>query len=112
MEKTMKVAVMEGIGKMALIRRQIPEPKDDEVLVKVEYVGVCGSDLHYYESGAIGNYVVHPPFVLGHEAGGTVVKVGAGVTHLKAGIKWRWNRGKHAANVNFAVKANIIYVKM
>ena len=45
MEKTMKVAVMEGIGKMALIRRQIPEPKDDEVLVKVEYVGVCGSDL-------------------------------------------------------------------
>ena len=55
MDGTMKVAVMQGIGKMELIRRPIPVPKEDEVLVKIEYVGVCGSDLHYYESGAIGD---------------------------------------------------------
>ena len=36
----------------------------DEVLVKLEYVGICGSDLHYYETGAIGDYVVEPPFIL------------------------------------------------
>ena len=54
----MKVAVMNGIGKMGFEERPIPVPKDDEVLVKLEYVGICGSDLHYYESGAIGDYVV------------------------------------------------------
>ena len=101
MEKMMKAAVMEGIGKMAVVQRPVPEPKDDEVLVKVEYVGVCGSDLHYYESGAIGNYVVQPPFVLGHEAGGTVVKVGAGVTHLSVGDKVALEPGKTCGKCEF-----------
>lgn len=85
MKGKMKVAVMLGIGKMGFEERDIPQPKDDEVLVKLEYVGICGSDLHYYESGAIGDYVVKPPFVLGHEPGGTVVEVGKNVTHLKVG---------------------------
>ena len=58
MEGKMKVAVMNGIGKMGFTERDIPTPKDDEVLVKLDYVGICGSDLHYYESGAIGEYVV------------------------------------------------------
>lgn len=53
MEGTMKVAVMEGIGKMGYTERPIPVPKDDEVLVKLEYVGICGSDMHYYEMGRI-----------------------------------------------------------
>ena len=85
MNGTMKVAVMEGIGKMGYTQRPIPTPKDDEVLVKLEYVGICGSDMHYYETGAIGDYVVKPPFVLGHEPGGTVVEVGSNVKHLKVG---------------------------
>ena len=85
MKGKMKVAVMNGIGKMGFEERDIPEPKADEVLVKLEYVGICGSDLHYYETGAIGDYVVKPPFVLGHEPGGTVVEVGKNVTHLKVG---------------------------
>ena len=55
MKGKMKVAVMLGIGKMGFEERDIPQPKDDEVLVKLEYVGICGSDLHYYESGAIGD---------------------------------------------------------
>lgn len=73
----MKVAVMEGIGKMGYTKRPIPTPKSNEVLGKLEYVGICGSDMHYYETGAIGDYVVKPPFVLGHEPGGVVVEVGA-----------------------------------
>ncbi len=51
MKGSMKVAVMNGVGKMGYTTRPIPTPKDDEVLVKLEYVGICGSDLHYYESG-------------------------------------------------------------
>ena len=44
MKGTMKVAVMNGIGKMGYTTRPIPTPKEDEVLVKLEYVGICGSD--------------------------------------------------------------------
>lgn len=47
----MKTAVMLGVGKIGFEDRPIPQPKDDEVLVKLEYVGICGSDLHYYETG-------------------------------------------------------------
>jgi L-iditol 2-dehydrogenase len=85
MSNEMKVAVMEGIGKIGYTNREIPNPKDNEVLVKIQYVGVCGSDLHYYETGRIGNYIVEPPFVLGHEASGVVTKLGKDVKNLKLG---------------------------
>ena len=94
MEGTMRVAIMEGIGKMGFTQRPIPTPKEDEVLVKLEYVGICGSDLHYYEKGAIGDFVVEPPFVLGHEPGGTVVEVGSKVSHLKVGDRVALEPGK------------------
>ncbi len=90
----MKTAVMTGIGEVEIQSRPIPSPAAGEVLVKVEYVGICGSDLHYYESGRIGNFIVEPPFVLGHEAGGTVVELGEGVTGLKVGDKVALEPGK------------------
>lgn len=55
------------------------------VRIAIHTVGVCGSDVHYYTHGRIGPFVVDAPMVLGHEASGTVVEVGAGVTHLKVG---------------------------
>lgn len=85
MNGTMKVAVMTELKKIEYEMRPIPVPKDHEVLVKLEYVGICGSDMHYYEAGRIGDFVVDGPFVLGHESGGTVVEVGKGVTQLKVG---------------------------
>ncbi len=90
----MKTAVMTAIGKVEIQERPVLSPGRGEALVKVEYVGICGSDLHYYESGRIGNFVVEPPFVLGHEAGGTVVETGEGVTHLKAGDRVALEPGK------------------
>ena len=101
MEGKMKTAVMLGIGEMGFEERDIPQVKDDEVLVKLEYVGICGSDLHYYETGAIGDYVVEPPFVLGHESGGTVVEVGKNVTHLKAGDRVALEPGKTCGHCEF-----------
>ena len=94
MNGTMKTAVMTGISQVEIQQRPIPVPADDEELVKVEYVGICGSDLHYYESGRIGIFIVEPPFVLGHEAGGTVVEVGAGVKDLKVGDRVALEPGK------------------
>ena len=101
MNGIMKVAVMNGIGKMGYTTRPIPTPKADEVLVKLEYVGICGSDMHYYETGAIGNYVVKPPFVLGHEPGGTVVEVGSAVKHLKVGDRVALEPGKTCGHCKF-----------
>lgn len=101
MEGKMKTAVMLGIGKMGFEERPIPVPKEYEVLVKLEYVGICGSDLHYYEQGRIGNYIVEPPFVLGHESGGTVVEVGKNVTHLKVGDRVALEPGKTCGHCEF-----------
>lgn len=97
----MKTAVMTGLQKVEIQEREIPSLKKDEVLVKVEYVGICGSDLHYYESGQIGDFVVEPPFVLGHEAGGTVVEVGADVTDLKVGDRVAMEPGKTCGTCEF-----------
>lgn len=101
MEGKMKVAVMNGIGQMGFEERDIPTAKDDEVLVQLDYVGVCGSDLHYYETGAIGDYVVEPPFVLGHEPGGVVVEVGKNVKHLKIGDRVALEPGKTCGQCEF-----------
>ncbi len=101
MEGKMKVAVMEGIGKMGFEERSIPSPKANEVLVKLDYVGICGSDLHYYETGAIGDYVVEPPFVLGHEPGGVVVEVGEDVKHLQVGDRVALEPGKTCGHCEF-----------
>lgn len=99
--KTMKTAVMTDLRKVEIQERPIPAPKENEVLVKVEYVGICGSDLHYYESGRIGDFVVKPPFVLGHEAGGTVVEVGSKVQHLKIGDRVALEPGKTCGECEF-----------
>ncbi|MDR0644341.1 MAG: NAD(P)-dependent alcohol dehydrogenase [Treponema sp.] len=101
MNGKMKVAVMTGIGKMDYLERDIPLPGDDEALVKLEYVGICGSDIHYYETGRIGDYIVKPPFVLGHEPGGVVVETGANVKHLKAGDRVALEPGKTCGKCEF-----------
>jgi D-arabinose 1-dehydrogenase-like Zn-dependent alcohol dehydrogenase len=56
-----------------------------EVQVAVHSVGICGSDVHYLTHGAIGDFVVRAPMLLGHESSGTVTKLGAGVSHLIVG---------------------------
>lgn len=59
--------------------------REHDVRIALHTVGVCGSDVHYYETGAIGQFVVREPMILGHEASGTVTEVGAAVTNLKVG---------------------------
>ncbi|WP_339818190.1 NAD(P)-dependent alcohol dehydrogenase [uncultured Paracoccus sp.] len=78
--------VLEHKGQLAL--RDIALDQDlspTDVRIAVHTVGICGSDVHYYTHGKIGPFVVEQPMVLGHEASGTVVEVGAKVTHLKPG---------------------------
>ena len=57
----------------------------NDVRIKIANVGICGSDVHYYLHGNIGNFVVNEPMVLGHEASGTVIEVGSAVNKLRVG---------------------------
>jgi L-iditol 2-dehydrogenase len=82
---TNRVAVLTEPGTIVLEERPVPEPGAREVLVEVGAVGVCGSDVHYYEHGRIGSHVVRAPLVLGHECAGRVAAVGAQVTRHAVG---------------------------
>lgn len=82
----MKAALLKDIRQFEI--EEIPEPKinsNDDVLVKIKMVGVCGSDIHYYTTGRIGSQIVEYPFISGHEAAGIVEQVGPGVTKVKPG---------------------------
>ncbi len=76
---------MSGTNNMVWKDLPMPELKAKDVLVKVDAVGICGSDMHYYQHGKIGDFVVEGDFILGHEAAGEVVEVGSEVTSLKVG---------------------------
>ncbi|NUW42060.1 NAD(P)-dependent alcohol dehydrogenase [Nonomuraea rhodomycinica] len=81
----MRAAVLHGVGKILLEERPRPEPGHREVLVQVTSVGTCGSDVHYYEHGRIGDFVVRSPLVLGHEPAGIVVQAGPGADRHRTG---------------------------
>ena len=87
--KMQKAAYMRGTDKMVLKEIPVPEVKEKEVLVHLEYVGICGSDVHYFHNGCCGAYKVdlNEDFMLGHECAGVVEAVGPGVTTLKVGDK-------------------------
>lgn len=84
-KKMMQASVLLGKDSLTVESREIPVPAADEVLVKVAAVGVCGSDVHYYREGRIGDFIVNEPMILGHEASGTIVAVGAEVPESRIG---------------------------
>jgi len=82
----MKAVVLTGIRQMEVV--DVAEPRirnDTDVLLKIEAVGICGSDIHYYETGRIGSEVIEYPFILGHECAATVEAVGGKVRRVKVG---------------------------
>jgi L-iditol 2-dehydrogenase len=82
----MKAAFLTGVR--TIETREVPAPRitrDDDVLVRSQAVGVCGSDLHYFLSGSVGGDRVSYPFIPGHECAGVVEEVGRGVTRVKPG---------------------------
>ncbi len=82
----MRAAVLTDIRQVQI--QEVPEPrppKPHEVLLQVNAVGMCGSDIHYYRSGRIGTQVVQYPFVVGHEFGATVLAIGSSVRRVRVG---------------------------
>ena len=82
----MKAMVLTGIRAMEMQNLPMPEiQNDNEVLIKMKVVGICGSDVHYYSLGKIGSQIVTYPFPVGHEGAGEVIRVGNSVTRVKPG---------------------------
>lgn len=87
MQGTMKAVVMHGPRDQRMEERPRPTAGPGEVVVKIEYVGICGSDMHFLEEGRLGNWVVDKPLILGHESAGEVVELGPEVSGLAIGDK-------------------------
>jgi len=100
----MNAAVMTELGKIEIMRAPIPSPGEGEALIRIECVGVCGSDLHYFESGRLGARIIKPPFILGHEACGVVEKTGPGVASPKPGDRVALEPGKACGRCAFCRK--------
>lgn len=82
----MKAAVLEGTKKITIEKRADPgDPGPGQVRIRMKSVGICGSDVHYYSHGRIGDFVVKAPMILGHEPAGIIEAVGSGVTELQPG---------------------------
>ncbi|TNH44000.1 NAD(P)-dependent alcohol dehydrogenase [Photorhabdus luminescens] len=82
----MKALVLEKAGQISIQDWESPEILgENDVEIKIHSVGICGSDVHYYQYGRIGPFVVEKPMILGHEASGVVTAIGKNVTHLKIG---------------------------
>jgi len=84
----MKAALLTATKKVEV--REVPDPlleKEADVLIRVGAAGVCGSDVHYYTEGRIGDQIVEYPFTVGHECAGVVEEAGRAVTRLKPGDK-------------------------
>ncbi len=64
---TMQVSRLHGIRDLRLERAVVPTPGHGEILLRIASVGICGSDVHYYVEGAIGDQVVTAPIQMGHE---------------------------------------------
>jgi L-iditol 2-dehydrogenase len=85
-ELAMKAAALMGIRRVEIV--DLPKPtikNDNDALLKVAVVGVCGSDVHYYLSGRIGSKIVQYPYVVGHECSAMVEAVGKKVRHVRPG---------------------------
>ncbi|XP_066591962.1 sorbitol dehydrogenase-like [Prorops nasuta] len=85
MAKDNLTAILYGINDIRLEQTPIEDPNDDEVLLEMGCVGICGSDVHYLVNGRIGDFIVKKPMIIGHESSGVVVKIGTNVKTLKVG---------------------------
>lgn len=83
--ENMRASVLTAPKQVKVKTVPVPVPGHDQVLIRIEAVGVCGSDTHFYLDGRIGDMVITDPLILGHEAAGTIVAVGRDVDEGRVG---------------------------
>ena len=98
----MKALVLSEYKKLDLVDMQKPQPGDDDLLIRVQACGICGSDVHGYD-GSTGRRL--PPIVMGHEAAGIVEAVGGAVTVFVPAIMLRSTPPSSAAGASTVAEA-------
>jgi L-iditol 2-dehydrogenase len=101
-ERQNRAAVL--LKKDDLVLKQVPmpaPPRPNEVTIEMKAVGICGSDVHYWTHGAIGDFVVKAPMIIGHECAGRVVAVGSAVKHLSVGDRVALEPGVPCRQCNY-----------
>jgi L-idonate 5-dehydrogenase len=83
----MLAAVLHGKHDLRVMQKPDEPMLPDEVRVRVAFGGICGSDMHYYHRGAVGDFAIREPMTLGHEISGEVIEVGSAVGRLKERMK-------------------------
>lgn len=85
MSKLNRMVYLDSEHRLTMKEEPIPRPRPGQVLVQIKANGICGSDLHFWKEGRLGNFVVTRPYVPGHEAAGVVAELGEGVAGLRPG---------------------------
>lgn len=89
---------------MKIENKIIRNIKPNEVLIKIMAVGICGSDIHYYKKGKIGNKAISTPLILGHECSGIVVDIGENVQTLKIGDRVAIEPGDYCKTCEYCLR--------
>lgn len=84
-DKDNLTAILTKVNEIKLEQKPIPVPGCHQVLLQMEVVGICGSDIHYWLEGRCGPFILKDPMVMGHEASGVVLQCGSEVKSLKPG---------------------------
>ncbi|MDP2698336.1 L-idonate 5-dehydrogenase [Thalassospira sp.] len=99
-----RVCRLYGQNDLRIETEAVPDLAPDEVLVQVGAGGVCGSDMHYYFEGGIGQIRVREPIILGHEAAGTILALGKDVTGLHTGQKVALNPSRPCGTCEYCTR--------
>jgi L-iditol 2-dehydrogenase len=100
----MKAAFLVSARKIVIEEISMPQVKEDEVLVRIKSVGICGSDVHYFKEGRIGDQIIKGKFILGHEASGEVVDTGKKVKKFKGGERVFIEPGISCGRCEFCIR--------
>jgi L-iditol 2-dehydrogenase len=85
MSEINRCAYLDSNHNISVIEKEIPQPGTDEIVIKIVANGICGSDIHFYNEGRLGNFIVTEPYIPGHEASGTITKLGKNVKGFSIG---------------------------
>lgn len=103
-DRSMKALLLSEYKRLEVVDVPMPRPGPEEVLVKVEACGICGSDVHGYD-GSTGRRI--PPIIMGHEAAGTVVALGPGVSGFKEGDRVTFDSTIYCGKCEYCVKGEV-----
>ena len=101
MSRTMLAAVLYGAHDLRVEERPLPDLVPGTVLLRVRRGGICGTDVHYFEDGRVGSFVVTAPFVLGHEICGEVVAVASGIKEPAVGQRVVVNPARQCGHCDY-----------